>query len=135
MWGFLSPFSVSITTLYSFRSLAKPLLLFSKKNLKNLKKMASNGPLRGPKNIFYNWNPIVFVTCKRKMENTAMCNLSHVLEDELSKWFYCTKLGIILQIQQSTFEMVLLLTVELFLNQFHFCSAVKTVFCTRMKRT
>jgi hypothetical protein len=33
--GGLSPFSVSITILYSFRSLAKPLLLFSKKTKKN----------------------------------------------------------------------------------------------------
>ena len=35
------------------------------------------------------------------------------------------QVGIILQIQQSTFEMVLLLTVELFLNQFHFVLLLK----------
>ena len=49
------------------------------------------------------------------MEYLAMCNLSHVLIDEFLNMVYCTKLGNISQCQQSTFELILLLTAELFL--------------------
>ena len=52
------------------------------------------------------------------MVNLAMCNWSHfgILEEYI--FFNCTKLGMKLQIQHSTFELILLITAELLLEQF-----------------